>query len=129
MSIPRKSLVPLGVLAALATLAAVNSRPMLASHPGRRTPRTVGDAPLRAFGIRGNRQLLAAAGDRLDGALSDLLRHVGRARRGSMLADLQSLGPALRFRQGAGDALPFVLVDAVTRGDPLLLQARLVALG
>ena len=46
-----------------------------------------------------------------------------------MLADLQSLGPALRFRQGPGDAVPLVLIDAVTRSDPQLLQARLVALG
>ncbi len=129
MPIARKFLALTGVLAGLATLSAVYSRPMPGSHRVLTAHQPGGGAPLRAFGIRGNRRLLAASAARLDGALSDLIRHAGRARPASMLSDLRSLGPALRFRQGAADPAPLVLVDAVTRGDPRLLQSRLIALG
>ncbi len=129
MSSPLPSLAPIAVLAALAAASTANPGQILGTHPGLRAHSPVGSAPLRAFGIRGARQQRSASGDRLDGALNDLTRHIGRARPGSMLPDLQALGPALRFRQDTVDAAPLVLVDAVTRGDPQLLQARLVALG
>jgi hypothetical protein len=129
MTIPRPSLAPFAVLAALAAASAANPGQSPAHHLRLQAHSAAGNAPLRAFGMRGNRQLLPASDAHLDGALGDLVRHLDRVHAGSMLPDLQSLGPALRFRQGAADPSPSVLVDAITRGDPQLLQARLVALG
>jgi Subtilase family len=129
MRIHRWALASLGLLAGFATLSAATSRLSPAAHPGTRPAALAAAAPLRAFGIRGAAQSPGTAGARLDGALSDLLRHVGRERPGHELADLHALSPAARFRQLAGDDGPLVLVDAVTRGDPQQLKARLIALG
>jgi hypothetical protein len=123
------ALASLGLLAGFATISASTSRPFPAARPGTRPAASSAAAPLRAFGIRGTPQSPGTEGAKLDGALSDLLRHVGRARPGHELADLHALSPAARFRQLAGDDGPLVLVDAVTRGDPQQLKARLVALG
>jgi hypothetical protein len=129
MRIHRWALACLGLLAGIATLSASISRLSPPARPGTRPAAPAAAAPLRAFGIRGAAQSAGTAGPRLDGALSDLLRHVGRARPGHELADLHALSPAARFRQLAGDDGPLVLVDAVTRGDPQQLKARLIALG
>lgn len=84
---------------------------------------------MRAYGVRGADQSLGAGAAKFDGALNDLVRHAGLARPGHELVDLHALSPAARFRQVAANEGPMVLVDAITRGDPQQLKARLVGLG
>jgi hypothetical protein len=81
------------------------------------------------YGVRGASASPGAGYERLDGALNDLVRHAATARPGHELADLRSLAPAARFRQVSVGEEPLVLVDAITRGDPEALKARLVGLG
>src|ERR1700722_13406086 len=126
MRIHRWTLASLGLLAGFATLSASSSRPSPAAHPGTRPAALPAAAPLRVSGIRGTAPSPATAGARLDGALSDLVRHVGRARPDHELADLHALSPAARFRRLAGDAGPLVLVDAVTRRGPPQLKGALI---
>src|ERR1017187_9663765 len=109
MQIRLWSITALGVLAALATIAATTFRLFPAARPGTRPAAIAGGASLRAFGIRGAPQSLGAAGARLDGALNDLVRHAGLARPGHELADLHTLNPVARFRQLAGNVGPLVL--------------------
>jgi uncharacterized membrane protein YgcG len=118
-----------GVLAALATISANTAQPSSALRPGTRAAATATAAPLRVFGVRGVSAALGVGAAKFDGALNDLVRHAGTARQASLLTDLQAMSPGTRIRRIAGEASPLVLVDAVTRGDPQLLKARLVALG
>jgi hypothetical protein len=93
-------------------------------------PVTAAPAPhLMAFGGRSAAQRQSGLGGKLDATLADLVRHASRARAGHALEDLHSLSPAARFMQTAGDAVPLVAVDAVTRGNPRQLAAALVSLG
>jgi hypothetical protein len=97
-----------------------------------RADRTVTAAPaphLMAFGGRSAAQRQSGLGGKLDATLADLVRHASRARAGHALEDLHSLSPAAHFMQTAGDAVPLVAVDAVTRGNPRQLAAALVSLG
>jgi hypothetical protein len=87
-----------------------------------------GSARLHAFGSRGALQSASTGGAKFDGALADLTRHAGQARPDHVLADLRAMAPGARFRSSASGA-PLVLVDAVTRGDPLELEAALESLG
>lgn len=123
------SLIALALAAALATIAATGSHLFPLVHPGTRPAAPAGTAPLRAYGVRGAPQSLGAGSEKLDGALNDLVRHAELVRPGHELTDLQALHPAARFRQLAGTAGPLVLIDAITRGDPQQLKARLVGLG
>jgi hypothetical protein len=118
----------IGTLAVVTTMAAVAAVSTL-RHPHLRPSVVPGSARLHAFGSRSVQQGQSAAGAKFDGALADLSRHANLARPGHAIEDLQSLAPAVRFKQGPGDAAPLVLIDAVTRGDPQALKAALVGLG
>ena len=118
----------IGTLAVVTTMAAVAAVSTL-RHPHLRPSVAAGSARLHAFGSRSMQQSQSAAGAKFDGALADLSRHAAQVRPGHTIEDLQSLAPAVRFKQGAGDAAPLVLIDAVTRGDPQALKAALVGLG
>jgi subtilisin family serine protease len=100
-----------------------------ATSPIRHSTRPSGTSPLMAFGGRSVAQQKSAGGSKLDAALADLTRHIGRVRRAHALEDLRSLSPAARFLQSARNAPPLVAVDAVTRGDPEKLKTALVGLG
>ena len=88
-----------------------------------------GAAQLMAFGGRSAAQRASASAARLDASLADLSRHLDRVRTDHALEDLHSLSPAAHFVQRAGDAVPLIAVDAVTRGDPQQLKQVLVGLG
>jgi Subtilase family len=118
----------IGTLAVVTTMAAVAAVSTL-RHPHLRPSVAAGSARLHAFGSRSLQQSQSAAGAKFDGALADLSRHAAQVRPGHAIEDLQSLAPAARFKQGAGDAAPLVLIDAVTRGNPQALKAALVGLG
>src|SRR5882672_7616956 len=121
----------IGTLAVLTTAAAVAAITGVATmrRPPERQATIPGSAHLHAFGSRGARQGRTAASAKFDGALADLSRHAALARPDHAVEDLRSIAPAVRFHQQAGDAVPLVLIDAVTRGDPQHLKAALVALG
>jgi len=118
----------IGTLTVVTTMAAVAAVSTL-RHPHLRPSAVPGSARLHAFGSRSVQQRQSAAGAKFDGALADLSRHASLARPDHAIEDLQSLAPAVRFKQGPGDAAPLVLIDAVTRGDPQALKAALVAMG
>src|ERR1700692_105121 len=71
-----------------------------------------GTAHLHAFGSRSAQQRPSANGAKFDGALADLSRHAALARPDHAVEDLQSLAPAVRFKQPAAGATPLVLIDA-----------------
>jgi Subtilase family len=118
----------IGTLAVVTTMAAVAAVSTL-RHPHLRPSTAAGSARLHAFGTRSVQQRQSAAGAKFDGALADLSRHASQARSDHAIEDLQSLAPAVRFKQSPGDPAPLVLIDAVTRGDPRALKAALVGLG
>jgi hypothetical protein len=115
----------LTLLAALASSSA-DSAVLAAKKP---LAPAAGAAQLMAFGGRSAAQRASASAARLDAALADLSRHLDRVRTDHALEDLHSLSPAAHFVQGAGDAVPLIAVDAVTRGDPQRLKQILVGLG
>ena len=118
----------IGTLAVLTTVAAVAAVSAL-RHPHLRPSIVPGTAHLHVFGVRSAQQRQSAAAAKFDGPLADLSRHAALARPDHAVEDLRSLAPAVRFKQSAADAVPLVLIDAVTRGDPQQLKAALVALG
>jgi hypothetical protein len=118
----------IGTLAALTAVAAIAAVSSL-RHPHLRPSAMPGHAQLHAFGSRSLQQRHSTAGAKFDGALADLSRHAALVRPDHAIEDLQSLAPAVRFKQSASDAAPLVLIDAVTRGDSQQLKAALVALG
>jgi len=88
-----------------------------------------GAAALHAFGSRTQAQQHAVASAKLDAALAELDRHWAKARPDHLLADLHALSPAAHFKASVKDGAAMVLIDAVTRGDPQLLETTLVSLG
>lgn len=95
---------------------------------------TAGSTPapsgqLYSFGSRSLPQRLSPTGIKLDAALAELTRHLGRLRPGHEIEDLHSLSPAARFARAAADTEPLILIDAVTRGDPQRLRESLESLG
>lgn len=118
----------IGIAAVLTTIAA-GAAVSTWRHSQLRPGAAPGAAHLHAFGSRSAQQRQSANGGKFDGALADLSRHAALARPDHAVEDLQSLAPAVRFKQAAAGAAPLVLIDAVTRGDPQQLQAALVALG
>jgi hypothetical protein len=118
----------IGTMAAITTVAAVAAVSTW-RQPHLRPSTTPGSAHLHVFGSRSVQQRQSASGAKFDAALADLSRHAALARPDHILEDLQSLAPAVRFKQSAADAPPLVLIDAVTLGDPQQLKTALVALG
>jgi hypothetical protein len=116
------------LLCGLTAIAAATSQSSPTTLPGSRAAAMRGGATLHAFGTRAA-SLPGVPASRLDGSLNDLARHAARTGTGNQVTDLQALMPAARFRQLTTDQEPLVLVDAITRGDPRQLEARLVALG
>ena len=115
---------------ALAAMTAVASPPAPgAGAESRHAASPAGTRVLMAFGGRSRAQLHSPGGARLDAALADLVRHLGRVRPDHALEDLHSLSPAARFLQSSGSGVPRVAIDAVTRGDPQRLKAALLRLG
>jgi hypothetical protein len=112
---------------ALLTLLATSSADSVV--PARQKPPARAPAALMAFGGRSAEQRSSASAAKLDAALADLSRHLGRVRSERALEDLHSLSPAARFMRSAGSAVPLVAVDAVTRGDPARLKEALIGLG
>jgi Subtilase family len=114
----------------LATLSAMAASPGPAASRGdRHASPQAGTSPLMAFGGHSTTQLRSPGGAKLDAALADLTRHLGRVRHDHALEDLHSLSPAARFLASSSGSLALVAVDAVTRGDPARLKAALVSLG
>jgi subtilisin family serine protease len=115
----------LALLAVLATSSADSVVPGRHQQPARASE----GAQLMAFGGRSAEQRSSPRAGKLDAALADLSRHLGRVRSDHALEDLHSLSPAARFVHGASGAGALVAVDAVTRGDPVRLKEELIGLG
>jgi subtilisin family serine protease len=117
-----------GALALLALLAtsSADSGVLARQKPA---ARAAGGSQLMAFGGRSTEQRNSARADKLDAALADLSRHLGRMRSDHALEDLHSLSPAARFVQGTRSGGPLVAVDVATRGDPVRLKEDLIRLG
>lgn len=124
MSAHRLNVAAVALLGMMAASATPQPRPLL-KHP---MP-AAGAAPLWAFGGRSAAQMRSGVGGKLDAALADLARHLGRVRPAHALADLHAMSPAAHFMQRDPGAEPLIAVDAVTRGDPQRLKATLVSLG
>jgi hypothetical protein len=120
--------VAFGAVAALSTMAAFAAVSTW-RHTHLHDAAAPGSAKLHVFGSRSMQQRQSPAGAKFDAALAELTRHAARARPGHALADMRSLAPGVRLRQSSADAVPLVLIDAVTRGDPQQLKSALVALG
>src|SRR5215469_3154534 len=119
---------PASALTFLALLASSSADSVVPA--AKQTPaREPSGAQLMAFGGRSAAQRESARAAKLDAALADLSRHLDRVRSERALEDLHSLSPAARFVQRAGNPVPLVAVDAVTRGDPARLKAALIGLG
>jgi hypothetical protein len=118
----------MGCMALLTALAASSAISTSGSR-GLRPNVAPGGAHLVLVGTRSTAQRESKAGAKFDSVLADLSRHAARARSGHLLADLHSLSPAARFAQSSAAGGALVLVDAVTRGDPLSLQSALASLG
>jgi Subtilase family len=74
-------------------------------------------------------QRQSASGSKFDASLAEISRHVSSVRPGRAAEDLHALNPAARFMQPTSSAVPLVLIDAVTTGDPQKLKSALVGLG
>lgn len=120
----RSILVRAGVLAVLGAITASSTAAVL-------SPRTsvARDTAthLQAYGVRGTVNFTGAG--KLDGALTDLTRHISLARPAQAVADLHRMSPAARFKLNVSNSTPMVAIDAVTRGDPQKLKAALIELG
>jgi len=90
-----------------------------------------GSAParLQVYGAAPARQAGRARFARLDGALAQISRRYPGIAGGQALASLRAVNPAARFRLSAPLAVPEVLIDAITTGDPRALASALQNLG
>jgi hypothetical protein len=79
-------------------------------------------AQLRVSGAAPRAGMTAA---RLDGALAEISQRYAGIAPDHALAGLHVINPAARFRLAAPLAVPEVLIDAVTTGDPKALQREL----
>jgi Subtilase family len=114
----------LGLLTAITAVSAVGpSQPML------KRPNSPGNSQLHIAGSRSIQQRQSASGSKFDASLAEISRHVSSVRPGHALEDLHALNPAVRFTHPASSAVPLVLIDAVTTGDPQKLKSALVGLG
>jgi hypothetical protein len=92
-------------------------------------PNPPGNSQLHIAGSRSIQQRQSASGSKFDASLAEISRHVSSVRPGHALEDLHTLNPAVRFTHPASSAMPLVLIDAVTTGDPQKLKSALVGLG
>jgi hypothetical protein len=114
----------LGLLTAITAVSAVGpSQPML------KPPNSPGNSQLHIAGSRSIQQRQSASGSKFDASLAEISRHVSSVRPGHALEDLHALNPAVRFTHPASSAVPLVLIDAITTGDPQKLKSALVGLG
>jgi hypothetical protein len=114
----------LGLFTAITAVSAVGpSQPML------KRPNPPGNSLLHVAGSRSIQQRQSASGSKFDASLAEISRHVSGVRPGHALEDLHALNPATRFVQPASSAVPLVLIDAITTGDPQKLKSALVGLG
>jgi hypothetical protein len=74
-------------------------------------------------------QRQSPSGSKFDASLAEISRHVSSVRPGHALEDLHALNPAVRLTHPVSSAVPLVLIDAVTTGDPQKLKSALVGLG
>ena len=88
-----------------------------------------GSGRLVVYGLRPAPGTRPASWAKLDGALGEIAQHRALIRPSRAVADLRALAPAARFRQTEASAPAEVAIDAVTRGDPRLLERQLIALG
>jgi Subtilase family len=114
----------LGLLTAITAVSAVGP-----SQPILKRPNFPGDSQLRVAGSRSIQQRQSASGSKFDASLAEISRHVSSVRAGHAVEDLHALNPAARFMQPVSGAVPLVLIDAVTTGDPQKLKSALVGLG
>jgi len=114
----------LGILTAITAVSAVGpSQPML------KRPNPPGNSQLHIAGSRSLQQRQSASGSKFDASLAEISRHVNSVRPSHALEDLHALNPAVRFTHPASSAVPLVLIDAITTGDPQKLKSALVGLG
>ncbi len=114
----------LGALTAITAVSAVGpTQPMLLR------PNPPGNALLHVAGSRSPQQSQSASGSKFDASLAEIARHVNGMRPGHALEDLHAVNPAVRLTHPAESAVPLVLIDAVTTGDPQKLKSALVGLG
>ena len=86
-------------------------------------------AHLQVFGaarVQEGRRVTAAS---LDGALAEISQRYATIGADHPLAALHAINPAARFRLSAPLAIPEVLIDAITTGDPQALKSALQNLG
>src|SRR6204780_3292981 len=86
-------------------------------------------APRQVFGPAPARPATRASFARLDGALAQIARRYPGIAAAHALASLRAVNPAARFRLAAPLAVPEVLIDAITTGDPRALASALQNLG
>lgn len=87
-----------------------------------------GNARLQSFGGRSAQQVASPYGSKFDAALAQIARHAGSLRPGHELQDLKALNPGARFALSK-DGTALVLIDAITRGNPLQLKSTLINMG
>jgi hypothetical protein len=114
----------LGLLTAITAVSAVGP-----SQPILKRPNSPGDSQLRVAGSRSMQQRQSPSGSKFDASLAEISRHVSSVRPGHALEDLHALNPAVRLTHPVSSAVPLVLIDAVTTGDPQKLKSALVGLG
>ena len=112
-----------GMLATRATGGAESMRPARQYSP---MPASSG---LKVFGAARAQPAWQVAGGRLDGALAEISQRYASMATDHPLAALHAINPAARFRLSASLAVPEVLIDAVTTGDPQALKSALQELG
>jgi hypothetical protein len=88
-----------------------------------------GAAHLQLFGAARMRNGRVVATAKLDGALAEISQRYPGIGAAGPLAALHTINPAARFRLSASLAVPEVLIDAVSSGDPQALKAALQRLG
>src|SRR5476649_2662078 len=86
-------------------------------------------AQLHVFGAMPTPQGRRVASIRLDGALAEISWRYAGIGTDHPLASLHAINPAARFRLAAPLAVPEVLIDAVTIGDPHALRRALQNIG
>src|ERR1700723_220470 len=118
------AILTVGVLSALAAGSAVGPSPSAHLRPN-----APGNSVLHVADSRSAQQGNSASGAKYDASLAEISRHVGSVRPGHAVEELHALNPAARFMQPTSSAVPLVLIDAVTTGDPQKLKSALVGLG
>jgi hypothetical protein len=117
----------IGALGALTAIAAVSA--VGPPQPVLKRPNSPGTSMLHVAGSRSLQQQGSPTASKFDSALAEIARHVNAVRPDHAIEDLHALNPAAKFIQPSDSSTPLVLIDAITRGDPLELKTALVGLG